>query len=71
MLKSVVWSSEDAQGPQHRLQTAANQGVQYTQGGNMISRIGVRILEQADFLGPRGDLAVKCGRPWALEPDKK
>eukprot|EP00976_Prorocentrum_cordatum_P068180 1179029-Prorocentrum_minimum.AAC.5 len=30
-LGGVVWSSEDAQAPQHRLQTA-NHGVQYVKG---------------------------------------
>eukprot|EP00976_Prorocentrum_cordatum_P002255 44158-Prorocentrum_minimum.AAC.1 len=29
--RGVVWSSEDAQGPQHRLQTA-HRGVQYVKG---------------------------------------
>eukprot|EP00976_Prorocentrum_cordatum_P056148 1132651-Prorocentrum_minimum.AAC.1 len=29
--EGVVWSSEDTQGPEHRLQTA-NQGVQYVKG---------------------------------------
>eukprot|EP00976_Prorocentrum_cordatum_P105010 1194120-Prorocentrum_minimum.AAC.4 len=37
-LEGVFWSSEDAQGPQHQLQTA-NRGVQYVKGGYMVCRM--------------------------------
>eukprot|EP00976_Prorocentrum_cordatum_P039724 807167-Prorocentrum_minimum.AAC.1 len=57
----VVWSSEDAHKPQHRLQ-AASRVIQYVKGAPDSSN-DHRLPSTARFRKGRGEASVKCSEP--------